>query len=107
MTITSLVTKIGQHRLARQESTPISGRYFCLGSLCCPILVTSEVIVSLFTAWALPEYFVFQLIMKFLPMMTIVVYNLLISRKLYEFTKKRRAMEEKAALRITERKEKV
>lgn len=45
--------------------------------------------------------------MKFLPMITIVVYNLLISRKLFEIAKKRRAMEQKAALRRTERKKKV
>ena len=45
--------------------------------------------------------------MKFLPMVTIVVYNLLISRKLFEIAKKRRAMEQKSALRRTERKKRV
>ena len=45
--------------------------------------------------------------MKFLPMITIVVYNLLISRKLFEIAKKRKAMEQRAIERRIERKNKV
>ena len=45
--------------------------------------------------------------MKFLPMITIVVYNLLISRKLFEIAKKRKAMEQRAIERRLERKNKV
>ena len=45
--------------------------------------------------------------MKFLPMSLIVVYNLLISRKLFEIAKKRKAMEQRAAMRKMERKNKV
>ena len=45
--------------------------------------------------------------MKFLPMITIVVYNLLISRKLFDIAKKRKAMEQRAIERRIERKNKV
>ena len=45
--------------------------------------------------------------MKFLPMITTIVYNLLMSRKLLEIARKRRAVEEKAAMRMTERRKKV
>ena len=40
-------------------------------------------------------------------MITIVVYNLLISRKLFEIAKKRKAMEQRAIERRIERKNKV
>ena len=45
--------------------------------------------------------------MKFLPMITIVVYNLLISRKLFEIAKKRKAIEQRAIERRIERKNRV